>query len=247
MCKKYFFLLFFPLHNWLHVAQNSSFSHGGKDTKGKKNCLLASSNSGVTDNSKPEVSCRYRFVWRPCSACFCALMVSWHHLKRKCTVYCDEERGIWGHPSPSWVGRRIGVRHSSSCLWQWPVPSLNLFRRCLQQFTQQGTGTLLPSARPLSCLHSSPQLLPTLRRPQFESGALYYLLQIPLLWPLLLRPYIQCVRIFLTHSSDALSLQHYIWVDSETWSYWGKGEESGLFFFFLLKINSSACGGGAYL
>lgn len=40
--QEVFFLLFFPLHNWLHVAQNSSFSHGGKDIKGNENCVRAS-------------------------------------------------------------------------------------------------------------------------------------------------------------------------------------------------------------
>lgn len=208
--------------------------------------MLASSNSGATDNSRPEVSCRYRFVWRPCSACSCALMVPWHRLKRKFTVYCDEERGIWGHPSPSWVGRHTWCKTqlvmplTAACAFTESASKVSATvhsagnRNTASVCLSPELSTLLPSA--LTNTKKAPvwEWHPVLSASDplalaFATETLHTVcadLPYTLIWCSL------TPTLHLGWFGDVKLL-------GEKWREWA--------FFFLLKINSSACGGGAYL
>lgn len=135
--QEVFFLLSLPLHNWLHVAQNSSFSHGGKNIKWNKNCMFASCNSGATDNIvnlKPTVgTLLFGDQSLPAPEPGCPGSIS---RGSACSTVMEREASVSITAHPGWAAT-LGGRHSSSCLWQWPVPSLYLFQQRLQWSTQQ--------------------------------------------------------------------------------------------------------------
>lgn len=161
----------------------------------------------------------------------------------QCTVMKREASGA--NPAPPGWAATLGVRHSSLCLWQRPGPSLNLFPQCLQQFTQQGRGT--------RCLPiSSTDYTPPLSSYQHEEGLSLRVASCTVCFRSPCFGF--CYGDLHTMCADLLYIliwcslaptRHLGWFGDmkllgKRWREWA----FFCLFVFLLKINSSAYGGG---